>query len=233
MKLKYNYAIKIQKWFRGIIYRKKILPLVLYYIQKYLANININLTYQSNDGRINSSIDETEIIHLISKKFKIKIPTIRKWYDILIYDHFYGWIPVNIKITTTLTNDNAGNLAMCVYAYTNYILNLDNSYTNGDMSKILIEKLNNKQFNHNTKKDYYFLVINKKNSKDIIINCIKGINILTPNVNNLPFQICWNKNREYKYDIVKNKIKIFLECIKKSNPSWKEEFINKCKLINI
>lgn len=30
----------------------------------------------------------------------------------------YGWIPVNIKTTTTLTNDNTGNLAMCVYAYT-------------------------------------------------------------------------------------------------------------------
>jgi hypothetical protein len=100
------------------------------------------------------------------------------------------------------------------------------------MSKILINKLIHKEFNSINKKDYYFLVINKKNSKDIIINSIKGLVILTSNINNLPFQICWNKNRVYKYDIIYNNIKIFLECIKKSNPSWKEEFVCKCKNIN-
>ena len=36
------------------------------------------------------------------------------WYDILVFDYMYGWLPINIKITTMKTNDNTGNLAMCV-----------------------------------------------------------------------------------------------------------------------
>ena len=66
------------------------------------------------------------------------------WYDILIYDYQYGWLPVNIKSTTTLTSDNTGNLAMCVYAYTDEELDLDEVYNNGNMSKILVEKLKKK-----------------------------------------------------------------------------------------
>ena len=38
------------------------------------------------------------------------------WYDILIYDYQYGWLPVNIKTTTTLTSDNTAN-QQCVFIY--------------------------------------------------------------------------------------------------------------------
>jgi len=48
-----------------------------------------------------------------------------------------------------------------------------------------MEKLRNKQYN-------------KNNLNDIIINSVKGLIHLTPNINNLPFQVCWDKNREYK-----------------------------------
>lgn len=96
----------------------------------------------------------------------------------------YGWHPVNIKTTSTLTNDNTGNLSMCVYSYTNENLNI---YENSKMCDILFNKIKNKEYN---KKDYYFIVINKNNSKDIIVN---SLTILSPNINNLPFQICWNK----------------------------------------
>ncbi len=76
------------------------------------------------------------------------------WYDILAFDYKYGWIPINIKTTTTLTCDNTGNLAMCVYAYTNELLDIhrNKSYENGKMSEILFEKLRNKQYNINCKK---------------------------------------------------------------------------------
>ena len=59
------------------------------------------------------------------------------WYDILAFDYMYGWIPINIKTTTTLTSDNTGNLAMCVYAYTDEMLDIhrDKSYENGKMSE--------------------------------------------------------------------------------------------------
>jgi hypothetical protein len=60
---------------------------------------------------------------------------------------------------------------------------------------------------------------------DIIINSIKGLTILTSNINNLPFQICWNKNRIFKYEHINKKIKLFIDCLKKPKPSWKETFI--------
>jgi hypothetical protein len=153
------------------------------------------------------------------------------WYDITVFDVISGWLPVNIKTTTTLTKDNTGNLAMCVYAYTNEILDLNKSYENGKMSSILINKLKDKEYNCISKKDYYFIVLNKKNSNDIIINSVKGLSLLTPNINNLPFQICWNKNRNFQYENIKIKIKLFIDCLKKPKPSWKELFISNIKLL--
>jgi hypothetical protein len=216
--------IKIQKWYRGCILRLKHMPLIMYKIQKYLKSSSLYFSNQSEDGRINSSIDEDEIIKILNKKFrnKIKKPKIRMWYDILAYDYLYGWIPINIKTTTTITSDNTGNLAMCVYAYTNELLDIhrNKSYDNGKMSDIL-----NKQYNKNNKKDYYFVVLNKNNLNDIIINSVKGLIHLTPNINNLPFQVCWDKNREFKYENINKKINIFIDCLKKPKPSWKETFM--------
>ena len=80
----------------------------------------MNLSLLSQDGRVNSSIDEISIIESLNTKFsnKIRVPNSRMWYDILLFDNLIGWIPVNIKSTTTLTYDNTGNLTTCVYAYT-------------------------------------------------------------------------------------------------------------------
>jgi len=224
------YIIKIQKWFRGCIMRLKQLPLILYTIQNYLQKQNIIFSRQNEDGRVNSCLDEDEIIDIIKQNFgnKIKKPKIRLWYDILVLDYVYGWIPVNIKTTTTMTNDNTGNLAMCVYAYTDEILDIHNeeTYENGKMSLILIEKLKNKKYNKNNKKDYYFIVLNKNNNKDVIINSVKGLSILSPNSNNLPFQVCWNKNRIYSYENINKRIIQFINCVKKPNPSWRETFMS-------
>ncbi len=224
--------IKIQKWYRGCILRLKRLPLIMYYIQKYLKSKNINFCYNNKDGRINSSIDEDMITKLLQQKFtdRIKITKIRMWYDILAYDYIYGWIPINIKITTAKTADNSGNLTMCVYSYTNNNLDLNKIYQNGQMSIILFDKLKNKEFNYNNKKDYYFIVINKNT---LIINSLKGLANLTPNINNLPFQICWDKNREYKYDHVNKKIQLFINCLQTPKPSWKEIFMNNIRTLSL
>ncbi len=45
--------------------------------------------------------------------------------------------------------------------------------------------------------DYYFLVINKNNTKDCFYTSLKRIKVLVPNGNNLPFQCDWSKNREF------------------------------------
>jgi len=231
-----NKIIKIQSWFRGCILRANRLPSVMYKIQKYLLTQSFEFASQNEDGRINSCMDEDEIIKLLVAKFgdKIKKPKIRMWYDILVYDFMYGWLPVNIKTTTTLTSDNTGNLAMCVYAYTDEILDIhrEKSYENGKMSIVLYEKLKEKKYNKHLKKDYYFIVLNKTNEKDIIVNSVKGLTVLTPNINNLPFQVCWDKNRMFKYENVNKKIKQFVECLQRPKPSWKEIFMENIRTLH-
>jgi hypothetical protein len=223
------HAIKIQSWIRGYLFRMRRLPLILYRVQHHLKSMPFCFSTQNEDGRINSCYDEDEVIKILIEKFgnKIKKPKIRMWYDILLYDNICGWIPVNIKTTTTLTADNTGNLAMCVYAYTDEHLDLhkDKTYENGKMSELLFKKLKLKEYNRNDKKDYYFIVMNKTNPKDIIINSVKGLSVLTPNINNLPFQVCWDKNRIFKYDNIENKIKQFIYCLQSPKPSWKETFM--------
>jgi hypothetical protein len=235
MSNKLEQIIKIQSWFRGLLLRLKHLPLIMYKIKFYLKLQIFKFSNYNEDGRINSCIDEDNIIILLINHFgdKIKKPKIRMWYDILAYDFIFGWIPINIKTTTTKTADNTGNLAMCVYAYTDEILDFNKSYENGKMSIILFNKLKSKNYNRNNKKDYYFIVLNKTNSNDIIINSIKGLKLLTSNINNLPFQICWDKNRDYIYDNINIKIKLFIDSLQKPKPSWRETFIENIRNISL
>lgn len=230
-----NDVIRIQKWFRGCIFRLKHLPLIMYKIQNYLKSNAFSFSTQNEDGRINSCMDENEVIKLLIEKFgeKIKKPKIRMWYDILAFDYIVGWVPINIKTTTTKTSDNTGNLAMCVYAYTNEMLDIHRvkSYENGKMSVVLFDKLKNKGYNTNSKKDYYFVVLNKTNASDIIVNSVKGLSVLTSNINNLPFQVNWDKNREFKYENIDKKIKMFVDCLQSPKPSWKETFMTNLRRI--
>lgn len=230
-----NKIVKIQSWFRGCNLRLKQLPLIMYKIKRYLKTIDFEFSGQNEDGRVNSSIDEDVIIKLLIYNFGIRIrkPKIRMWYDILVYDYMYGWLPVNIKTTTTMTCDNTGNLAMCVYSYTNELLDIyrDKSYENGKMSDILFHKLKHKKYNTINKKDYYFIVLNKTDPSDIIINSVKGLTNLTPNVNNLPFQVCWSKNKDFKYQNINRIIKLFIECLQKPKPSWREVFMTNVRTL--
>lgn len=227
--------IKIQKTIRGFLYRLKQLPLILYKVQDYLVRSSFNFSSQTKDGRINSSLDEEKIIELLEKRYNNKIKKVdkRHWCDLLICDNKYGWLPVNIKITTGKTPDNTGNLAMCVYSYTNDNLDLNKKYNNGEMSEILFKKIKNKEYNKVHKKDYYFIVLNKVSPFEVIINSVKGLTYLTPNINNLPFQVKWNNNKDYKYDRINNKIKMLIECLVRPKPSWQETFMSNIRTIKI
>jgi hypothetical protein len=235
-------AIKIQSWFRGCLFRLKRLPLILYQIQKHLKTLPFEFSTKTGDGRVNSSLDEQNIIDALLIRFntqhitKIKSPSLRMWYDILVFDYCLNrWLPVNIKTTTTTTSDNTGNIAMCVYAYTDEDLNLSttNSYQNGAMSKLLLQKLELGEYNKSPKKDYYFIIMNKRKSSDVIINSVKGLNCLAPNINNLPFQVKWDKNRHFAYDRILEKIFLFIHCINKPKPSWQEAFTARMRMLTI
>lgn len=60
-----NNIIRIQSWYRGCIYRLTRLPLIMYNIQKFLQKKNICFSSENDDGRINSCIDENNIITLL------------------------------------------------------------------------------------------------------------------------------------------------------------------------
>jgi hypothetical protein len=234
LEVEINAIITIQSFIRGHLVRKKRLPNFLYTIRKFLIESKINFNNQSLDGRLNSNNDEENIINLLIKEYDDHIvkSKYRMWHDILIYDFKYGWLPVNIKTTNMNSNDNVGNLAICVHSYTDMQLDLDEICDNNKMSKILIDKLKNKKYTYNCKKDYYFLVLNKSNNEDIVINSIKGLSHLTHNLNNLPFQVCWNKNREYNYTNVVNSIKKFTSCFNKNKLCWKEKFLLEIRQLN-
>jgi hypothetical protein len=230
-------TIKIQKVFRGYLVRSRRLPLILQYSQKYLSLQDLELSSKLEDGRCDSSLDENIIIDRLKDKFNDRIlkPKIRMWFDVLLYDFVHGWIPINIKTTKIKTSDNVGNLSICVYSYTNtkLILSLEKSYCNGLMSKVLIEKLKNKEYNKNYKKDYYFLVVNKSDTKDVIINSLKGLSELTPNLNNLPFQVCWDKNRIFTYNHINFVVKKFIKTLQSPKPSWQESFMEEARKLEI
>jgi len=214
----------------------KKLPLVLENIKVYLKHTKFSLSTEV-DGRLNSAISEKIILNLLSNYLKpdsFKIPPIRSWYDILLYDDEYQWIPVNIKITKTTSADNIGNLACCVQSFTNFILDPDQNYDNGFLSKVLIESFVKNNYNENPKKDYFCLVINKTSvadnlTNDIIINSILSISKFTPNINNLPFQIQWSKNKEPIDIPIPEQIQKFKNLYKTTELPWSLDFINNMK----
>ena len=226
----------MQKRVRGYLCRLRRLPGVLYAIQRLLSDKgsdgSIMFSRQNTDGRVNSSLDEDMVLNVLVDHFgegRIKRPKSRMWYDLLAYDTQCGYIPINIKITTTKSADNTGNLAMCVYSYTDEPMEMERSYENGPMSAILSKKLKKREYNKNPNRDYYFVVLNKAEPGDVIINSLRGLSHLTPNINNLPFQINWSKNREFRHQRVEDAVKKFVRCVKNSRPSWRETFISEMR----
>ena len=232
-----NYkSIQIQRLVRSRDIRKKKIPPFLELIKRFLANENLTLSQETDDGRNDSVNDERIIIDKLILKFgeeRFHVPPPRFWYDILIKDLHFGWIPVNIKSSKCNSADNCGNLAICVYSFTNEPMDLWTQYNNGVMSTVLLNKIQTNGYNYNIKRDYYFLVINKQDTSDIIINSCKGLPNLTSNNNNLPFQINWGNNREYIWKPIKECIKNLIITIQKPSIGWREKFLNDIRQISI
>jgi hypothetical protein len=226
--------IAIQSAVRGFLCRKRSMPNIIYKMRNTLVDANVICSTLTEDGRNNSCYDEGVVIQLLLQEYttRVKLPLPRMWYDVLVRDYRYGWIPVNIKTTKTISSDNTGNLAMCLYAYTNYKMDLCKLYNNGKSSTLLYDALLNKNYNYQKKRDYYFIVINKKNNKDIIINSVRGLDSLTPNVNNLPFQVQWRSNRYFRDVPIRESIKQFIGAIQNPSVGWREKFLNNMRMID-
>lgn len=164
------------------------IPTQLNEIAEFLKTNPYNLSQPLQDGRLNSSVNEEEILNTIKDYFPIQLPKAREWWDFSFKknDIFY---PVNIKTTTTKTADNLNGKLGIYYA----LCGLLPEFNNEIAWEKYFQKLH-KDLGKNTNRDYYFLIINKNDPKDIFINSLKGIQTLQPN--NLPFQCKWDNNRE-------------------------------------
>ncbi|MCQ2764193.1 restriction endonuclease [Helicobacter pylori] len=162
------------------------IPTQLSEIAEFLRTNPYSLSQPLQDGRLNSSVNEEEILNTIKDYFPIQLPKAGEWWDFSFEENkiFY---PVNIKTTTTKTADNL-NLGI-YYA----LCGLVPEFNNEIAWEKYFQKLH-KDLGTNTNRDYYFLIINKNDPKDVFINSLKGIQTLQPN--NLPFQCKWDNNRE-------------------------------------
>ncbi|GAA8539843.1 hypothetical protein BTM467_13330 [Helicobacter pylori] len=163
------------------------IPTQLNEIAEFLKSNPYNLSQPLQDGRLNSSVNEEEILNTI-KHFPIQLPKAREWWDFSFEENdiFY---PVNLKTTTTKTADNLNCKLGIYYA----LCGLLPTFNNEIAWEKYFQKLH-KDLGKNTDRDYYFLIINKNDLKDIFINSLKGIQTLQPN--NLPFQCKLDNNRE-------------------------------------
>ncbi|RKV46273.1 restriction endonuclease [Helicobacter pylori] len=164
------------------------IPTQLNEIAEFLKTNPYDLSQPLQDGCLNSSVNEEEILNTIKDYFPIQLPKAREWWDFSFEENdiFY---PVNIKTTTTKTADNLNCKLGIYYA----LCGLVPEFNNEIAWEKYFQKLH-KDLGKNTNRDYYFLIINKNDPKDVFINSLKGIQTLQPN--NLPFQCKWDNNRK-------------------------------------
>jgi len=121
-----------------------------------------------------------------SKKNRLK----KEWNNILKnLNQKKHLIPVNIKITETLSNDNINAKEGLYFSLTGEI------YTGSNNWNSFLRKLKENLPSNEPEVDYYFLIVNKNNTQDIFYNSLRRINSFVPNGNNPPFQVKWCENK--------------------------------------
>lgn len=163
-------------------------------IVKYLVSVPVTLSHgitSGRDGRVDSILNEDEIIkHLLKNPdFSpiIEIPPMRDFCDFILYVGDQR-IYVNIKVSdfSNKSADNCSSKEGMAYALTG---GRPASVQFGPFHEYLVHNLRPGY-------DYYFLVVNKLDSRDVYWTSLKRIKKLVPNGNNLPFQCDWSANRE-------------------------------------
>lgn len=166
------------------------IPASLQAIADWIVKEPIVFTEHFDDGRINSSFNENDLVSLLSKQFSgVSSPPPRYWYD-FGYNDGSKFYPVNIKITETNSADNLNCKLGIFYALTGLDPDFANETNWNKFFQILKENLSD-----SPSTDYYFLVVNKYDTSDTWIASLKTIRTLVSNGNNLPFQCRWSENR--------------------------------------
>ena len=142
------------------------------------------------DGRINSKLDESNIIDLLTTQFGNKViqkVKERMAGDILVSDGNSNYV-VNIKTTWGKSPDNAYSAGGFLIAFTDIAYDsIPHSMTFKKMSKLLTSNKNS------TDRDYWFLVITKDiANQQVILRGLKELNNVIANPSNT-LQVHWGK----------------------------------------
>jgi hypothetical protein len=162
-------------------------PKELVNVVDFLNTIDFEVSNNHEDGRVNSIDDEDNIIKALKKEFgdDISKPAMRCWKDLIAFNH-----PTQLKSSnfTKKASDNFNSKSAILYALTD--LPEDKVKVNSwrKFEECLLNHCNGEN-----NRDYYIIVLDKNNKK-FYLNSLKSLNKLTPNGNNLPFQIKWTDN---------------------------------------
>ncbi len=162
-------------------------PSILVEVVEFLNGITISVSEKHGDGRVNSIDDEDTIIDLLIEKYgseNVEKPVERNWWDVKVFGY-----PLNIKSSKYgSAADNFSSKAAILYALTD----LPEDKVNVQSWKKFQDALKNHSSNDNNR-DYYIFSLNKV-TNEVHLTSLKTLNKLTPNGNNLPFQIKWKDN---------------------------------------
>ena len=183
-------------------------PPVLLEVLAYLNSISISVNEDHEDGRVNSIGDEKTIIDLLVKKYgdNIKIPKARDWWDVKVFGY-----PLNIKSSKYgSAADNFSSKAAVLYALTDLPEDKVKVASWQSFQQVL---KNNSDIDNN--RDYYIFTLNKV-TNEVHLASLKTLAKITPNGNNLPFQIKWRENTQPVYRTHRQAYEFLVECYKQS-----------------
>ena len=147
---------------------------------EYLQS-KITASKRHEDGRVNSIDDEDSIIDALISRYgdNVEKPAARTWYDLKLFGHY-----VNIKSSGLTGADNCSANMALLYCFTEAQLKCGWSHFYSSLANRSTTDLG---------RNYYFIVLDKTTGK-VYLQSLLTLARLTPNGNNLPFQICWGRN---------------------------------------
>jgi hypothetical protein len=183
-------------------------PQVLTEVVEYLNSISIQVSENHEDGRVNSIDDEDTIIKLLIEKYgdNIEVPKARDWWDVKVFGY-----PLNIKSSKYgSASDNFSSKAAILYALTNL--------PEENVKVTSWKKFQDALLNHSSEdnqRDYYIFSLNKQ-TNEVHLSSLKTLRKITPNGNNLPFQIKWADNTQPVQRTHRQAYEFLVECYKES-----------------
>lgn len=174
-------------------------------VRDSISKACIEVNDSVDDGRIGSAISENKITDFMANSKRLKaalasigytlhIPSIRCWYDFYLNNESENrFVPINIKISSLKPHIPEATHARYGLLYSMLGVKID------EFKKVSWDKYWDyfKSFgNRRTDKDYYFLIIDKGNPKDVFYTSMKTMRSIRASAVNLPFQAIWSDNRD-------------------------------------